>query len=116
LADGITGLVTGIRTVILGGADPEPANKGEYLERAIDAGLAAVPDRPLMSEDRFRRRDGAWPQKDLRSEDDILREIPRWATRGVAAIYGRLLGSGTEASDTWPNQAAIKAVIESINE
>jgi hypothetical protein len=59
-------------------------------DSAIDAGLAAIPDRPMMSEDRFRRRDGAWPQKDMRSDDDILKEIPRWATRGVAAIYGRL--------------------------
>jgi hypothetical protein len=64
------------------GRDPEPANKGEYLargiawnthrrgdeqyagwehwptltsDRAIDAGLAAIPDRPMMSEDRFRK-------------------------------------------------------------
>jgi hypothetical protein len=125
------------------GIDPEPANKGEYLERgiawntlrpgheqyagwehwytmtsnnAIDAGLAAIPDRPMMSEDRFRRRDRAWTQKDIRSDDDILNEIPRWATRGVGAIYGRLLDSGTEASDFWPNKAAIKAAIESIEE
>jgi hypothetical protein len=125
------------------GIDPEPANKGEYLEPGIawntlrpgheqyagwehwytmtsddgiDAGLAAVPDRPMMSEDRFRRREGAWPQKDMRSDDDILTEIPRWATRGVAAIYGRLLDGGTEASDIWPNKAAIKTVIDRIHE
>jgi hypothetical protein len=125
------------------GRDPEPANKGEYLSRgiawntlrpgseqyagwehwstltsdsAIDAGLAAFPDRPMMSEDRFRRRDGAWPQKDLGSDDDILEEIPRWANRGVAAIYGRLIDSRAEASDVWPNKAAIKAVIETIGE
>jgi hypothetical protein len=125
------------------GIDPDPANKGNYLargmswnslrsgreqyagwehwstetnDRAIDAGLAAVPDRPMMSEDRFRRRDNAWPQKDMRSDDDILSEIPRWATRGVAAIYGRLIDSRDGGSDIWPNRAAIKAVIEMIDE
>ena len=122
------------------GRDPDPANKGKYLPRgitwntirsgreqyagwehwstmtsdsAIDAGLAAVPDRPMISEDRFRRRDHAWRQKDMRSDDDILTEIPRWATRGVAAIYGRLIDSSDGGSDVWPNRAAIKAVIES---
>jgi hypothetical protein len=121
------------------GIDPEPSNKGEYLPRgiawntlrpgneqyagwehwstltsdhAIDAGLKAVPDRPMMSEDRFRRREGAWPEKDLGSDDEILREIPRWANRGVAAIYGRLLDRGSDGSEVWPNRAAIKAVIE----
>lgn len=125
------------------GHDPEPANKGEYLARgiawntlrsgheqyagwehwstmtsdsAIDAGLAAVPDRPMMSEDRFRQRESNWPQKDLRRDDAILKEIPRWATRGVAAIYGRLFDSSDGGSDVWPNKAAIKAVIESIDE
>ncbi|MBE0542181.1 MAG: hypothetical protein IH623_12400 [Verrucomicrobia bacterium] len=125
------------------GRDPEPANKGEYLARgiawntlrqsseqyagwehwftqtsdsAIDAGLAAIRDRPMMSEDRFRRRDGAWRQKDMRSDEDILNEIPRWASRGVAAIYGRLLDGRSGGSDSWPNKAAIKAVIESIDE
>jgi len=34
----------------------------------------------------------------------------------VAAIYGRLLDSGSDASDIWPNKAAIKAVIERIDE
>ena len=29
-------------------------------DRAIEAGLAAVRDRPMMSEDCFRRRDNAW--------------------------------------------------------
>jgi hypothetical protein len=125
------------------GRDPDPANKGKYLSRgiiwntlrsgseqyagwehwstmtsdsAIDAGLAAVPDRPMMSEDRFRRREGAWRQKDMYSDDDILKEIPRWATRGVAAIYGRLIDNRDGGSDIWPNKAAIKAVIESIDE
>ena len=125
------------------GRDPDPANKGNYLsrgiswntfrsgreqyagwehwstmtsDRAIEAGLAAIPDRPMMSEDRFRRRDNAWRQKDMRSDDDILSEIPRWATRGVAAIYGRLIDSSDGGSDVWPNRAAIKAVIESIDE
>ena len=125
------------------GRDPEPANKGEYLARgvtwntlrpgseqyagwehwstmtsdnAIDAGLAAAADRPMMSEDRFRRRDGAWPQKDLRSDDDILKEIPRWARRGVGAIYGRLLDRNVEGSETWPNRSAIKAVIEGLDD
>lgn len=125
------------------GRDPDPANKGEYLprgiewnmlrsgheqyagwehwstmtsDRAIEAGLAAIPDRPMMSEDRFRRRDGAWRQKDMHSDADILKEIPRWASRGVAAIYGRLLDSGTEGSDPWPNKSAIKARIESIED
>jgi hypothetical protein len=125
------------------GFDPEPANQGNYLPRgiawnthrpgheqyagwehwctltsdsAIDAGLRAIPDRPMMTEDRFRRREGAWPQKDLGSDDDIQREIPRWASRGVAAIYGRLLDRHTEGSEVWPNHAAIKAVIESIDE
>jgi len=69
-----------------------------------------------MTEDRFRRRDGAWPQKDLGSDDDILREIPRWASRGVAAIYGRFLDRGSEGSEVWPNRAAIKAVIEGLDE
>jgi hypothetical protein len=68
------------------GRDPDPANKGEHRsrglawntlrpgteqyagwehwstrtsDRAIEAGLKAVPDRPMMSEDRFRRREGA---------------------------------------------------------
>jgi len=125
------------------GHDPEPANKGEYLARgiawntlrsgreqyagwehwstmtsdsAIDAGLAAIPDRPMMSEDRFRQRQSNWPQKDLHSDDDILREIPRWAGRGVAAIYGRLFDSSDGGSDVWPNKDAIKAVIERIEE
>jgi hypothetical protein len=69
----------------------------------------------MMSEDRFRRRDGAWPQKDMGSDDDILKEIPRWAKRGVAAIYGRLL-DGSEGSHIWPNKTAIKAVIDTIHE
>jgi len=69
-----------------------------------------------MTEDRFRRRDGAWPQKDLGSDDDILREIPRWASRGVAAIYGRFLDRGSEGSEVWPKRAAIKAVIEGLDE
>jgi hypothetical protein len=125
------------------GRDPEPANKGGYLSRGIawntlragheqyagwehwsimtsdnviDTGLAAVPDRPMMSEDRFRQRESNWPQKDLRSDDAILKEISRWATRGVAAIYGRLFDSRDEGSDPWPNKAAIKAVIEGIRE
>jgi hypothetical protein len=125
------------------GRDPEPANRGEYLSRGlvwstlrpgneqyagwehwctltsnreIDAGVAAFPDRPMMSEDRFRQREGAWPQKDLRSDDDVLKEIPRWASRGVAAIYGRLMDPGAEGSETWPNKAAIKEVIEQIEE
>lgn len=70
----------------------------------------------MMSEDRFRRREGVWPQKDLRSDDDILKEIPRWATRGVGAVYGRLLDRNVEGSETWPNRAAIKTVIESMND
>jgi hypothetical protein len=125
------------------GRDPEPANQGEYLSRGIawntlrsgreqyagwehwftmtsdgeiDAGLAAAPDRPMMTEDRFRQRQSNWPQKDLRSDDAIVKEVPRWATRGVAAIYGRLFDSGDGGSDVWPNKAAIKAVIESIDE
>jgi len=73
-------------------------------------------DRPMMSEDRFRRRDNAWRQKDMHTDDAILKEIPRWATRGVAAIYGRLIESQDGGSDVWPNKAAIKAVIESIDE
>jgi hypothetical protein len=125
------------------GRDPDPANQGEYLprgiawntlrsgdeqyagwehwstmtsDREIEAGLAAVPDRPMMSEDRFRRREGAWRQKDMRHDEDILREIPRWASRGVAAIYGRLIDNRDGGSDVWPNRAAIKAVIETIQE
>lgn len=125
------------------GIDPDPANKGRYLargitwntlrpgnqqyagyehwatmtsDRAIEAGLAAIPDRPMMSEDRFRRRDNAWRQKDMHTDDAILKEIPRWATRGVAAIYGRLIDSKDGGGDIWPNKAAIKAVIDSIDE
>lgn len=125
------------------GRDPDPANKGKYLSRgiawnthlpgdeqyagwehwstttsdsAIRAGLEAVPDRPMMSEDRFRRRDNAWRQKDMARDDDILKEIPRWAKRGVGAIYGRLIDGSDDGSDIWPNGAAIKAVIESIEE
>lgn len=123
------------------GHDPEPANKGEYLPRgirwntlrpgseqysgwehwstltsdaAIDAARAAFPDRPMMSEDRFRRRDGAWRQKDMRSDGDILKEMPRWGSRGVAAIYGRILEKGTNGSEPWPNKASIKAVIDGL--
>jgi len=70
----------------------------------------------MMSEDRFRRRDYAWRQKDMHSDDEILKEIPRWATRGVAAIYGRLIDGSDGGSDIWPNRAAIKAVIESLDE
>lgn len=122
------------------GRDPEPANEGQYLERGIrwntlrpgdeqyagwehwrtttsdseiEAGLEAFPDRPMMSEDRFRRRDDAWPQKDMHSDDEILDEIPRWASRGVAAIYGRLIEN---SSDIWPNKAAIKSVIDALDE
>ncbi|MFP4190760.1 MAG: hypothetical protein ACLFU6_01695 [Candidatus Hydrogenedentota bacterium] len=126
------------------GIDPEPANEGQYLERGIrwntlrpggeqyagwehwrtetgdseiEAGLEAVPGRPMMSEDRFRRRDDAWPQKDMHSDDEILDEIPRWANRGVAAIYGRLIENSSDGgSDIWPNKPAIKSVIESIGE
>jgi hypothetical protein len=121
----------------VGRGDPDPANRGERgirwntlrpgteqyagwehwatmtSDREIEAGLAAVPDRPMMSEDRFRRRDGAWPQKDLSVDADVLREISRWAERGVGAIYGRLI-DGAEGSDVWPNQAAIKAAIARI--
>jgi hypothetical protein len=67
-----------------------------------------------MSEDRFRRRDGVWRQKDMRSDEDILKEIPRWASRGIGAIYGRILDRRTQGSETWPNKAAIKAAIEKI--
>ena len=125
------------------GHDPEPTNQGKYLARgirwntvrpgneqyagwehwstmtsnaAIEAGLAAVPDRPMMSEDRFRRREGKWPQKDLGTDEAILEEIPRWASRGVAAIYGRFLGSGADGSEVWPNKAAIKSVIERLED
>jgi len=125
------------------GHDPEPANRGEYLTRGIrwntlrsgseqyagwehwssltsdagiEAALAAVPDRPMMSEDRFRRRDGKWPQKDMSADSDILEEIPRWAGRGVAAVYGRFLESGSVGSEVWPNREAIKAVIEGIED
>jgi len=125
------------------GRDPDPANKGNYLSRgitwntlrsgeeqyagwehwststsdsAIDTGLVVVPDRPMMSEDRFRRRDNVWPQKDMHSDDDILKEIPRWAERGVAAMCGGLIDSNNNGSDIWPNRTAIKAVIEGIDE
>jgi hypothetical protein len=125
------------------GRDPDPANKGEYnargvtwntlrpgdeqyagwehwatmtSDREINAGLAKVPDRPMMSEDRFRRRDNAWRQKDMHSDAQILEEIPRWATRGVAAIYGRLIDRKDGGSDVWPNKAAIKAVIGGLDD
>jgi len=42
--------------------------------------------------------------------------LPRWARRGVGAIYGRLLDRNVQGSEPWPNRAAIKAVIESIDE
>jgi hypothetical protein len=123
------------------GHDPEPANRGEYLARgihwntlrpaheqyagwehwptvtsdaAIDQTRTVFPDRPTMSEDRFRQRQGVYRQKDMRDDDDILKEIPRWGTRGVGAIYGRLLQPGTDGSEPWPNKAAIKRVIENI--
>jgi len=124
------------------GRDPDPTNKGQYLsrgiawntlrpgneqyagwehwstltsDRAIEAGLKAVPARPMMSEDRFRRREGAWRQKDMHSDNDILKEIPRWANLGVAAIYGRFIeNSGFGGSDSWPNKASIKATISQI--
>ena len=126
------------------GVDPEPANRGQYLERGIrwntlrpgdeqyagwehwrtetsdseiEAGVEVFSDRPMVSEDRFRRRDDAWPQKDMHDDDEILDEIPRWASRGVAAIYGRLIeNSSDEGSDIWPNKAEIKSVIESLDE
>lgn len=125
------------------GHDPEPANKGEYLERGrewntlrgggeqyagwehwctttsdskIDAARLAFPDRPLLSEDRFRQRTGKWREKDLRADEDVLREIPRWAKRGVGAIYGRLLEAGTKGSEPWPNKAEINALIGSLEE
>ena len=82
----------------------------------IDALRKVFADRPAMSEDRFRQREGAWRQKDLRSDEQILREIPRWAERGVGAIYGRLLQSSTEGSEPWPNKAEIKAAIRKIEE
>jgi hypothetical protein len=123
------------------GRDPEPANRGEYLARGlawsalrpareqyagwehwatmttdaeIDAALAAFPDRPVMSEDRFRSRENGWKQKDLRTDEDVVKEIPRWASRGVGAIYGRLTGPIPEASDAWPNSEAIKAAIQRV--
>ena len=122
------------------GIDPEPANKGQYLSRGIewstlrpgneqytgwehwrtktsdsdiDAGLEAIPDRPMMSEDRFRGRANRWPQKDLLSDEEILEEIPRWASRGVGAIYGRMFDDGKVI---WPNKAEIKELILSIDE
>ena len=73
-----------------------------------------VPDRPMMSEDRFRRRDGRWRQKDMHADEDIVSEIPRWAGRGVGAIYGRLV-DGAEGSDAWPNRADIKATIARVS-
>lgn len=100
--------------------------KGEYAgwehwstmtsDQAIDAGLAAIPDRLMMSEDRFRRRDRAWRQKDMASDEDIVTEIPRWAKRGVAAIYGRIIDRQDGGSDIWPNRTAIKSVIASIDQ
>jgi hypothetical protein len=125
------------------GRDPEPANKGEYLARGlawstlrpgneqyagwehwatmttdaeIDAALAAFPDRPVMSEDRFRSRENGWKQKDLRTDEDVVKEIPRWASRGIGAIYGRLTGPIPEASDAWPNSEAIKAAIQRVEQ
>jgi hypothetical protein len=57
----------------------------------INAGLAAIPDRPMMSEDRFRLRSTLHKTgKDLPNESAILTEIPRWAGRGVGAIYAGL--------------------------
>ncbi len=123
------------------GADPEPANRGKYRDRgiawntilpaqqqyagwehwrtetddrAIAAAASAFPDRPMMSEDRFRRRDGKWPQKDFGADDEVLVEIPRWAEHGIGAIYGRLIDSQTQASDVWPNRSAIRATIERV--
>jgi hypothetical protein len=125
------------------GHDPEPANKGEYLERgikwntlrpgseqyagwehwattttdtAIEAARKVFPDRPTLSEDRFRQRQGAWRQKDMRADEDILREIPRWAARGVGAIYGRLLDPRTHGSEPWPNKSEIKALITKLEQ
>jgi hypothetical protein len=68
----------------------------------------------MMSEDRFRRRDGKWPQKDFGADDEVLVEIPRWAEHGIGAIYGRLIDSQTQASDVWPNRSAIRATIERV--
>ena len=124
------------------GRDPEPANKGEYLARGvkwntlrpgseqyagwehwapetsdaeIDRARHVFPDRPVMSEDRFRSRENGWPQKDLRSDEDILKEIRRWATRGVGAIYGRL-ERGATGSVSWPIKAEIKTAINNLIE
>jgi hypothetical protein len=85
-------------------------------DRAIEAGLAAVPDRSVMSEDRFRRRDNAWREKDMHADDEILKEISRWPRCGVAAIYGRLIDSKDGGSDIWPNKAAINAMIEGLDD
>ncbi|MEJ2705586.1 MAG: hypothetical protein P8Z79_24365 [Sedimentisphaerales bacterium] len=117
------------------GRDPDPANEGKYLPRgiawntlrssdeqyagwehwstitsdsAINTGLSVVPDRPMMSEDRFRRRENAWPQKDMHSDDDILKEISRWANRGVGAIYGRLITSSEAAVISGPTDPPSK--------
>jgi hypothetical protein len=123
------------------GHDPEPANQGDYLSRGIrwntlrpgteqyagwehwytltddseiEAARRVFPDRPMMSEDRFRQRQGVWRQKDMRSDEDILKEIPRWAGRGAGAIYGRLLDPRTQGSEAWPNKAAIRALIDRV--
>jgi hypothetical protein len=122
------------------GHDPEPANNGEYLERGIewstirpaneqyvgwehwctktsdaeiDEAHKVFPKRPMMSEDRFRTRGNGWREKDLRTEDDILKEIPRWATRGIGAIYGKL-EKGKPGSVPWTNKNEIKRVIEKV--
>lgn len=119
------------------GRDPEPANKGEYLPRGIqwntlrpadeqyagwehwgpettdaeiDRLLEVFPNRPIMSEDRFRTRENGWPQKDLPSDEAVLKEITRWASRGVGAIYGRM-ERGVSGSVSWPNKVEIKKVI-----
>lgn len=52
----------------------------------------------------------------MRADDEILEEIPRWATRGVAAIRGRLIDSKNGDSDVWPNKAEIMAVIKRIDD
>jgi hypothetical protein len=98
------------------GAPPQVASWEQWStdtsDGDLDAGLAEITDRPMFSEDRFRRRTGSdWPQKDYDSDAAIVLDITRFGVRGIAAIYGRLMTDGNQqlTSEDWTNAGDILA-------
>jgi hypothetical protein len=84
-------------------------------DEEIENGTSQVPDRPMFSEDRFRRRDLGYP-KDFANDSEIFEELSRFAIRGVAAIYGRYINQTNQdiLGDVWPNKADILTEIQNI--